>query len=157
VSFWRPFQTASDDFVGLEWALGGDLTSDWCIEPRLQDPPYYTQFPNNKGLFYDWLKHGTFIDHLTGCPGLGERLAGVAPHERLTAVRAHHMPCFVQQDTASLPPAAIIHGALDSLVPVEQSFAIAQELAQLDKEYRLEVCCGGVYGTHTALMSLRRS
>lgn len=116
--------------------------ADHWVQPHTKDAHYWTSNPSNRGLFYDWLKDGTYLDHLTGQRGLGAQLAKLPHQERSAAVPIELRPSFPQFDTASLPPAAFLHGALDSLVPPDQSFAVAQELATLGKAYRLEVVEG---------------
>ena len=129
--------------------MGGHFLSDWWLEPH--DPrtlPFWAHYFRDPHKPIDAkvrfmmriTESGNLLDRLTGIQGLAERLRNIRAEHR-----AAHVPPDVRGRLPELSirdwalPSAFIHGAADSIVPVDDSKTTAFSLERLHVDQQLDV------------------
>ncbi|WWD00007.1 hypothetical protein V866_006915 [Kwoniella sp. B9012] len=146
--------------LGILYGMGGDFLTDHYVLiktsrfsfwiPYLDDPspfavlddtpedgPVVSESSTEDGdprvSYFTWLvQQATFLDALTGQPGLGKELSALAYPKRVLRIKGSDVaPLFPQCNiNESTPPTYLIHGQADTAVLVEESRRTIEALEQ---------------------------
>ncbi|ORY53990.1 Alpha/Beta hydrolase protein [Leucosporidium creatinivorum] len=90
--------------------------------------------------YFSWLlQEGTFLDVLTGEPGLSKQLLTLPAEERQAAIPTISADLFPQlaPSTSDFPPMISVHGTGDEAVLVEESRAFAEQVRKVGVDVEL--------------------
>ncbi|ODN73192.1 hypothetical protein L202_07753 [Cryptococcus amylolentus CBS 6039] len=106
---------------------GGDVASE--SEGTLVDGKA-TDVIGRFNLWIHWQKEGTFLDYVLSSPGLSSTLKRMPYGERLALIPPDKRR-FLLPITPQTPPTYVLHGDQDLLVPIEESYALVNDMKTL--------------------------